>query len=734
MRILLIVLALIAAVLLGVAAGFFYLLWKPRPEVSPSAYPWLERSPGQDMDVLAEQLLGRMTLDEKLAEMTGEGVWVTVATSLWSGHFAVIHAGGNPRLGIPPVAFTDGPRGITTAPATAFPVALARAASWDVELERRVGDAMGIEARAAGANYLGGLCINLLRHPSWGRAQESYGEDPWLTGELAVSYLQAAQRHNVMVSAKHFALNSIEFSRYHVDVQVDERTLREVYLPHFKKCVDHGVASLMSAYNKVRGEFCGHNRYLLTEILRNEWGFRGFVSSDWEHGLRDTTAGVRAGLNLEMATARHYGKRLSELIRSGAIAEDEIDPLVLDLLRTKLRFVSRPDPIDYSKSRLASHEHVTLAREVAEQSMVLLKNQPAVLPFERESVSRLAVVGRLAGADNTGDRGSSKVKPPHLVPPLQGLQEYLGANRVSHASGTDLEEVRRVAREADAAIVVVGIAHDEEGEYISIQGKSARPGQRPRPILGLGPGGDRYPLSLTHQDLAVIRAAAAENTRTVVVLIGGSAITMEEWRQQVPSILMAWYGGMEGGRALARLLFGELSPSGKLPLTIPLSLDQLPSFDPYADSVTYGYYHGYTLLDKVGLQPAFPFGYGLSYTDFRFESLEVMTPEIPAEGRLRVGVEVTNTGNRQGSEVVQLYVGFPNSSVDRPVKLLRAFQKVLLAPGETRRVVLEVPARELAYYDPRERAWKVEAVEHRVLAGPSSRREDLREAAFRVVD
>ena len=418
-------------------------------------------------DKAALDLVSKMTLDEKMAQMHGEGFARMMLSMLLHQTAAVVYAGDNERLGIPPLGFTDGPRGVICGRSTAFPVSMARAATWDTELEGRVGDVIGKEARAQGANYWGGLCINLVRHPSMGRAEESYGEDPWLMGEMAVAVLEGVQNHNVMACAKHFALNSQETARFKNDVQIDERTLREVYLPHFRKVVEHDVGSFMSAYNKVRGEWCGKNRHLLTTILREDWGFQGFVTSDWFWGVYDGPKGVHAGLDIEMPVAKHYGDNLKKLVEDGTVPEAEIDESVRRIVRTKLRFLTREDPMEYSEDLAAAPEHTALAREVAEKSMVLLKNEGPLLPLDKAATKTIAVVGHLADAENTGDRGSSNVNPPYRTSALKGIQDYLGAGAtVLHADGSDLDEVARVAGEADVVLIVAGSRHDEVGEYI----------------------------------------------------------------------------------------------------------------------------------------------------------------------------------------------------------------------------------------------------------------------------
>jgi beta-glucosidase len=672
-----------------------------------------------EVDGFAERLLREMTFDEKVGQMTGDQWYPDLIAVVVKRRYndTPVPSGENRRLRIPAVLFSDGPRGVVLNRSTAFPVAMARGASWDRALVARVAEAMASEIRAQGGNFWGGLCINLLRHPGWGRAQETFGEDPFLLGELAAASIQAVQRHNVMACAKHYALNSVEEERTKIDHRVDERTLREVYLPHFKRAVDAGAASVMSSYNKVNGEYAGENRFLLIDVLRRDWGFRGVVMSDFFSGIYDARKAALAGLDIEMPLARVF-RRLPELVERGEVPLAAVDDAVRRILRTKIRFLTRPDPQTYDRALVASPAHATLAREAAEQGIVLLKNDASLLPLARQALRSVAIVGRLAAARNQGDRGSSNVHPPRIVTPLQGLREALGDARVIHEPSDDPSRVGAAARGADAVVAFVGLDAKDEGEYI--------------PQIGIG--GDRRTLALRPGDLGVVKAAAAANPRTIVVLIGGSAITAEEWRHDVPAILMAYYPGMEGGHAIARVLLGDVNPSAKLTFTVPADPSWLPPFTPGAPSIEYGYYHGYTLAEKKRIEPAFAFGYGLSYTRFAYANLRLAADRLAAAGgAVEVSVDVTNVGNRAGHEVVQLYVGFPESGVDRPRKLLRGFEKVPLAAGETRTVTFRVPTSDLGYWDSAAEAWRVEPVRHEVYVGGSSRQSDLLVASFTIV-
>ena len=681
-----------------------------------------------ELEAKAQDLLAQMSLDEKIHQMSGDGSYFIEGPRMLRAYNPrPIPAGVNPRLGLPGVQFSDGPRGVVMYNSTCFPVSMARGASWDIELEQRIGDAIGVEARSQGANFFAGVCINLLRHPAWGRAQETYGEDPYHLGEMGAALVRGAQRH-LMACAKHYACNSIENARFKVDVKISPRVLREVYLPHFKRCVDEGLAAVMSAYNRVNGDWCGHNNHLLREILKGDWGFDGFVISDFVYGLHDGKAAALGGLDLEMPFTGHYGRKLRKLVESGDVPQAIINDAVLRILRTEIRFAQIGELERYDPHSVVSPAFVKLAREVAAKSMVLLKNEPPsgaglpLLPIDRARVSRIALIGELADIPNTGDLGSSQVRPPYVVTPLQGLQAALDGSGIGldYQDGKKIAAAVEIARDADIAIVVAGYTYRDEGEYIK--------------TLWSTKGGDRDSLRLHPHDEALIQAVASANPCTLVVMVGGSAIITEAWRESVPAILMAWYGGMQGGFALVDILFGTLNPSGKLPCVFPKSEDQLPFFDKNADSIEYGYYHGYRLLDVDGEEPAFAFGFGLSYTTFEYRELHLDQETIDPNGMMTARVEITNTGSVAGDEIAQLYIGYVGSRVDRPLRELKGFTKVSLQPGETRQVTFNLPAQRLAYYNESRSEWSIEKITYLVYVGSSSAGDDLLSAQFRIVE
>lgn len=658
-----------------------------------------------ELDELVDRYIVQMTLDEKLDQMSGNGILKFLIKDRNFGVRAY-PGGGVERLKIPPFLFTDGPRGVIIPGSTCFPVSMARGATWDIDLEEEVGEAIGKEVRAHGGNLFGGVCINLLRHPAWGRAQETYGEDPFLLGMLGAALLRGVQKHNVMATIKHYALNSIEDARFKVNVKIDERSLREVYLPHFKYCIDQDCATVMSAYNKVRGQYCGHNSYLLREILKKEWGFKGFVHSDWMWGLRDTIGGVTGGLDVEMPRKKYYGRKLKKAITTGKVPMELIDDAVRRIIRTVLKFTTREDPQEYTKDLVGCEKHIQLSRKVAEKSMVLLKNDRNLLPFDKYKIKTLAVIGPLADLKNTGDHGSSYVKQNKITTPLQGIKRISGEYiNILYHDGSDLAESKRLVASADAAVIVVGYTYKDEGESIPL----------------IKRGGDRINLGLKSEEIELIKAVSEINSNSVVLLVGGSAIIMEEWKDVVPTIIMAWYSGMEGGTALANILFGKVNPSGKLPVSIPKDPADLPFFDRNADEIEYGYYHGYTLMDKEKCEPAFPFGFGLSYTTYTYKNLQAIT----TEDSIIASVNVSNLGSVAGEEIVQLYIGFENSAVDRPLKLLRGFKKVALEPKESKTVSIEVKKKDMAWYNPETKSWEIEDMKYSIYVGSSSSVNDL---------
>jgi beta-glucosidase len=667
---------------------------------------------------LAAEIYAALTEDERLWLLDGDTeCWEGLARFRTEGYNTtpIVH-GQVERVGLPGTHFVDGPRGCVAGAGTAFPVSMARGATWDVDLEEQVGDVIGREIRALGGNFFGGVCINLPRHPAWGRAQETYGDDPHHLGEFGAALTRGTQRW-VMACAKHYALNSMENARFIVDVTADEATLHDVYLPHFKRVVDEGVAAIMGAYNSVNGEWCGQNPYLLTTVLRDLWGWDGITVTDFIYGLRDAALSLNAGMDLEEPFRQQRAERLCGQLEAGETSWEMVERAGIRLIAAQLRSYAGRAEADPPADVVANTEARALARTVAARAMVLLKNDPfdgrPVLPLDPTSLRSIALVGRLATAANLGDHGSSDVRPPSSASPYDGLRAAFPEAEIRLAASDDGEEARRAAAEADVAIVVVGYTAADEGEYIGADSEmtpelfSLFPPipQSAAALLGEafapehedhGTGGDRVSLALRTVDEDLIRAVAEVNPRAVVAIVAAGAVMTESWRAAVPAVVMMWYAGMEGGHALADVLRGAQNPSGRLPFSIPASEAHLPSFDREATAITYDHFHGQRLLDHLGVRAAFPHGYGLSYTTYEVRSAESRRTEV---GRYAVAVGVANTGSRDGTHVVQIY-GRSSSGPYAGELALVGFAPVSVAAGTTATVEVEVSLLPLAVWDP----------------------------------
>ncbi len=627
-------------------------------------------------------MVAQMTLEEKLGCLDGD-------LPFWPGLWQMMQGYGSrtwpaahvDRLGVPGLDFADGPRGCVIGPSTSFPVPMARGAGFDPELEEQVGEAIGLELRANGATFTGAVCMNLLRHLGWGRAQETYGEDPHHVGEMAAAFTRGLQ-HHVMASMKHFALNSMENSRFKVDVTADERALHEVYLPHFRRVAEEGVASTMSSYNSVNGEWCGQNSQLLIEILREEWGWDGFVVTDFIAGLRDPIVSVQAGCNIEMPFAQQRAMALTDAVDDGTLSVSDVDARVAETLSTLLRFAyvyeKRPPA-----SVIGSEQHRALARRVAVESMVLVKND-ALLPVDPGSLGKVAVLGELATAVNMGDAGSSNlVEVPKPLTPLDGIAEAFPGAEIVHSA-----DDATIAADAHLVVVVVGYTRLDEGEFVGGIGDIILDIAPPmdHPVLGLDPeaaasgggwdvdssasGGDRASLRLPAAHERLIETIAALNDRVVVAIVAGSGVVMP-WLDLVPAAIVSWYAGLEGGRALADVLTGT-EPGGRLPFAVPREESDLVLFDLDATEATYDLLHGQWYLDSCGVDTHLPFGHGLGYADCR-----IVGAEMNGDPN-RLVVTVENVSDRKGLAVVFAFGSVPDSEFLRPVRRLIGFAKVRL--------------------------------------------------------
>jgi beta-glucosidase len=651
------------------------------------------------VEPLAKAYLERMSLDDKIEQLHGSkssGDMGTEKGLYWSGE--------NLEQGIPPLKMVDGPRGLRSGLATAFSVPMARGASFDPALEKRVGMAIGTEVAAVGGNVLLAPTINLLRHPGWGRAQETYSEDPFHMGLMGLAFVCGAQNF-VLASPKHFALNNLEITRFEVSSEIEERALHEVYLPHFKRSIlEGGAASIMSAYNKVNGTYCGENRDLLEKILRADWGFEGFVESDWLLGTRSTAPAINSGMDIEMPAAYWFKKeKIKDSIAKGEILPEIVDRNVLRVLRQKIAF-GLDSEFEISKERIECKEHRSLAQEVAEKSFVLLKNE-GVLPLKR--AEKIALIGKLAATENLGDRGSSMVRSTNVSTPLDGLKNWNGA-AVTYFEDAPGPEV---LASFDVALVVAGYTYQDEGEYIPTLDKESSG-------TDLARGGDRISLRLPIDQEELIGTVSSRANKTVVLLETGSSVNVSSWIDSIHSLLVVWYPGCEGGKAIARTLFGEVNPSGRLPVLFPKSDQQLGEWDVNAITLKHGLFHGYRYLDHNHEKALFPFGFGLSYTEFKLRRAFINRKK----GHFSVIVAVSNAGKVDGDCVPQLYVSCLNSSVDRAKKELKGFGRLSLRANEEMNLEFEVQDSDLCFYDG-EAGWVLEDCLYRFFIGLSS--EDL---------
>ena len=672
----------------------------------------------------AREIVESLTLEQKVSLMSGtESLEQMIHDLMGDQNKHYNHkpypAGGIEEEGVPPMLFCDGPRGVVcgTGKSTCFPVSMLRGATFDIDLEERVGRAIGKESRAYGGNLFAGVCINLPYNPGWGRSQETYGEESFLLGQMGSALVRGVQDEGVIACLKHYAFNSMEIARFKVSVTCDRRTEREVYLQHFKDCIDAGAASVMSSYNLYQGLYCGHHDYLLNRVLKEEWGFDGFVMSDFVWGVNDTVDAANGGQDMEMCVTQFYGDKLVDAVKNDKVPESRINDAAVRIIRTLLSFKDMPVEA-VNESVLASKEHVALALEAAEKGMTLLQNNHQVLPLDAAKTKKIAVIGKLAKKEGTGDHGSSRVFPPYVVTPLQGIIKAVPDADVIYYDGEDIDHAKKVAKDADAVIFVVGYDHDDEGEFVSESQTDAYTGSM---------GGDRVDsLGLHRDEVELLQQVGPVNEISVAYLIGGNMIMISEWQDKISSIIMGYYAGMEGGTAFANILFGKTNPSGKTPFVIPHRESDLPQVDWDADKQHYHYYHGYAKLEKEGIEPLIPFGYGLSYTKF-----DVKDASFGVENdQVFSTCKVSNNGDRDGDEVVQLYIGFKNSQVDRPVKLLRGFKRVSLKAGESKDVKISCPIERLRWYNPAICDWELEAMDYEFYIGTSSANKDLLEGTI----
>ena len=690
------------------------------------------------MEKRIEKLIKKMTLEEKVGLLHGNSKF---------------YVAGVERLGIPEWSLSDGPHGVraeinrhdwayagwTNDSASYFPTGTAFAAAWNPELAYRRGEVLGEEARWRKKDVLLGPGVNIIRSPLCGRNFEYMSEDPYMNSVLAVAYIKGLQSRDVACSVKHFAVNNQETNRTTVDVECSERALREIYLPAFKAAVQEGGAlTVMAAYNKFRGEFCAENNYLVRKILRNEWGFDGVYVTDWG-AAHSTVPSMEAGLDLEMGTLIdkyedwYYANPLIEAVKSGKIPMSLVDEKVGDVLRVMIKTNVLDPKKRFGPGSMNTKEHQQATYDAAAEAIVLLKNQNNLLPLDFSSIKSLAVIGDNATRKHSNGGLSSEIKAVYEVTPLEALRAKWGdkvdirfaqgyeklstfveGSNNGQSSGTFssktqesdalLKEAVEVARTSDVALLVCGLNHDYDTESF-----------------------DRLNMDIPYGQVELIQEVVKANPRTIVVMIAGSPLNMAAVDICSPAIVWAWFNGMEGGNALVDVLSGKVNPSGKMPFTTPVSLDQSPAHAlgnfPGRDlKVNYeeDILVGYRWFDTKGRPVVYPFGYGLSYTTFNYSNLNTDKKTYDQADTIQATFTLTNTGDREGAEVAQLYVSDPVCSVMRPVKELKGFKKVFLKPGESRRITLDIPVSSLAFYSEVQSQFVVEPGEFILQLGASA--------------
>jgi beta-glucosidase len=823
-------------------------------QIASAQEPTVYTDPKAPLEKRVEDLFGRLTSEEKLTLLGGTG-FTTQPIS---------------RLGLPAMGMVDAGQGVrggnggTRGPATAFPAGVTMASTWDTNLIGRVGEAIGVEARnkGTGAQVLLGPAVNIHRTPLGGRNGEYMSEDPYLAARLGVSYIEGMQATGVSACIKHFACNNQEEDRNGVNAKVSERALREIYLPAFEAGVKEAhVWCVMSSYNLVNGYHSSANHYLLTDILKNDWGFDGTVMSDWG-GVHQTDV-VQAGNDLEMPTGKNMTvAKLQTALANHSIAQEAVDDSVRRILRTIIRVGVLDGPLTQDHSQVNSPAHSDLALEVASKGIILLKNDHNILPLDREKIKSIALIGEPGHKLQVGALGSPRVTPAKTTELIDGLQhltdgriplhfvggqgngDLLPASAVTlpdnaSAHGFRAEYFKNAELSGEPALVRTDneinlVMSDSPAPGISRRIFSVRwTGNLSVPVSGPyvlaftgddgyrvflddkqlidkwehgapttrtsqvqlqagktyalraeffqdggdyqarlawrrtdqpmyadaiaaakssdvaivcvstmgteGEGNDRPSMDLPNEQTALIRAVAAVNRRTIVVLNNGTPVTMTDWLKSVPGVIEAWFPGQEGGAAIASILFGDVNPSGKLPDTLAANRSDYPDFanfpgtnhvENYAEDIYVGYRH----FDKANVQPLFPFGYGLSYTTFKYKNLSLSSTTLAPDGSITARVDVTNAGKRAGEEVAQLYIHDPKPVIDRPVRELKGFAKIALQPGETKTVEFKIKPRDLAYFDMPGHQWKANAGDYEIEIGVSSRDIRLKKAVNLAAD
>lgn len=658
------------------------------------------------MDV--NEFISRMNIKEKAALCIGASAWCTASVR---------------RLGIPQIVMTDGPHGVRrvqnvdevqnvfsltkSLPSTCYPTASAVACTWDTQLVQEMGAAIGQECIAQEVDILLGPGNNMKRTPLCGRNFEYFSEDPYLSGDLAAAFINGVQSKGVGTALKHFIANNQEYKRNTISSEIDERTLREIYLTAFERAIKKSKPwAVMCSYNKLNGTYCSENYELLTKILREEWGFGGFIMSDWG-AVHDRVESLKAGVDLEMPGPQKKSfKALIKAINNGELEEEVLDNAVKSILKIvrKCRDIQKDD------ESFDANIHHELATKIASEAMVLLKNENDILPLS--SPKSIAIIGRAAKYPNIQGGGSSEVTPTNLDTPYEEITKLAESAKIFYEEGYPIKEeinqkmidaAKNVAKDAEIALIFIALPAYKEFESY-----------------------DREDIKLTKHQIQLIKSVTSVQPKTVVILNNGSPVSMKEWIDNVPGVLQAWLMGQGGGKAAADILFGNINPSGKLAETFPMKLNDNPAFINYPgenDKVIYGegIFVGYRYYDKKEIEVQFPFGYGLSYTTFEYSNLKASSDKFKDTDGLTITVDVKNTGKISGREIVQLYIRDIEAKLVRPVRELKGFAKVELEPGETKTVSFELEKRDFAFYHPGYKKWVTEDGEFEIMIGKSSR-------------
>jgi beta-glucosidase len=685
---------------------------------------------GLQYEIRIDSIINVLTIEEKIYMIHGCGMFVS---------------GGVERLGIPELRYTDGPTGIreemernswkplnlTTDSVTFFPTGTALAATWNEELALRYGKAIGSEANARGKDILLGPGVNIIRTPLCGRNFEYFTEDPYLNSRMAVGYIEGVQSQDVAACVKHYTANNQEYERGLINVMVDERTLREIYLPVYKAAVQEaGVYTFMGAYNKVRGDWMCENDYLLNKVLKDEWDFKGFVMSDWG-GTHTAVKAALAGLDVEMGgyLDSHHFASLADSVKAGLVPESVINDKVRRILR--VMFNCKTTKSTRKQGKANTPENSRLAYDVASEAIVLLKNRDKLLPLNINNIKSIAVIGENAVHPQSRGGFTASVKARYEVSPLEGIKKKAGdrltvnfvqgykENFVLADTGgrwpyrypdptvdqTLLDEAVKAVKASDVAVIFAGTSRNVETEAV-----------------------DRETLQLPFGQDELIKAVAAANPKTIVVVVAGAACNLNVTDQCVSTILYSWFNGSEAGNAIADVLFGDMNPSGKLPFTIPVKLGDvgahaLKAYPGHNFTVEYkeGILVGYRWFDTKNIEPKYPFGYGLSYTTFDYKNLKTNKTSYKPGQVITLTADISNTGPVSGKETMEVYIQALESTVPRALKELKAFKKIELKKDEQKQIQLNIKVDDLAYYNAGEKQWIVEPGKYRILVGSSSR-------------